>query len=63
MAGMTYKIDTSKEVGNRIVDIMVNGEPIDLDKTYTLATNDFMAAGGDGYEMLADGELVGELKH
>ena len=62
VAGMTYDIDTSKEEGNRIIDIMINGEPIDLEKTYSLATNDFMAVGGDGYEMLADGELVGEFE-
>lgn len=62
VAGMTYDIDTSKEVGDRVVDIMINGEPIDLDKTYTLATNDFMAAGGDGYEMFENAELVGEFE-
>lgn len=62
VAGMTYKIDLSKEVGNRIVDLIIKGEPVDLNKTYTLATNDFMAAGGDDYTMLADGELVGEFE-
>ena len=57
-----YKIDPSKEAGNRIVDLKIKGEPVDLNKTYTLATNDFMAVGGDGYTMLAEGELVGEFE-
>lgn len=52
VAGMTYKIDLNKPVGNRIVDIMVNGSPLELEKEYTLATNDFIAAGGDGYTMI-----------
>ena len=29
---------------------MINGAPIDLLATYVVATNDFLAAGGDGYE-------------
>ena len=62
VAGMSYKIDPSKEAGNRIVDLKIKGEPVDLNKTYTLATNDFMAVGGDGYTMLAEGELVGEFE-
>ena len=62
VAGMTYKIDMSKEEGGRIVDLMIKGEPVDLNKTYNLATNDFMAIGGDGYDALKDGALVGEYE-
>lgn len=50
-AGITFTLNAYKEVGNRISDIKVNGEPIDLNQTYTVVTNDFMAAGGDGYDM------------
>lgn len=50
-AGMTFTLNAYKEVGNRISDIKIAGVPIDLDKKYTVVTNDFMAAGGDGYEM------------
>ncbi len=35
--------------GSRIQDVTVNGEALDLEATYTLATNDFTAAGGDTY--------------
>ena len=31
---------------------MVDGTPLDLDAWYTLACNDFMCGGGDGYTML-----------
>ena len=33
---------------------MVGGKPIDKAATYTLATNDYMYAGGDGYTALKD---------
>jgi 2',3'-cyclic-nucleotide 2'-phosphodiesterase (5'-nucleotidase family) len=39
------------EVGNRIKRVLLNGKLIDKNATYRLATNDFMAAGGDGYTM------------
>ena len=60
VAGMTYKIDPNKEVGSRIVELLVNGEEIDLEKTYALATNDFMASGGDGYEMFMGAPILME---
>lgn len=37
--------------GSRISEVIVNGVAIDPDKTYTIATNDFLAAGGDTYYM------------
>jgi len=38
--------------GARIKNVMVNGKALVLDKTYTMATNDFLAAGGDTYYIL-----------
>lgn len=60
VAGATFKIDPNAEVGNRVYDLMIQDEPIDVNKTYTLATNDFMAVGGDGYENLSNGKIIGE---
>lgn len=50
-AGMTFTMDANQEVGTRISDVKIQGEAIDLEAIYTVATNDFMAVGGDGYEM------------
>jgi 5'-nucleotidase len=52
VSGMSYEIHTYLEA-NRIQNVMVNGVPLDLTKTYTLATNDFLHVGGDGYTMFA----------
>ena len=58
ISGMTYVWDPSAVAGSRIVEVTVGGEPLDLNATYRLATNDFLLGGGDGYTMLADGQVI-----
>lgn len=60
IAGMTVTFDPSKEAGNRVVEIKVAGEALDMEKEYTLVTSDFLAAGGDGYDMFDGKPVVGE---
>ncbi|WP_226618619.1 5'-nucleotidase C-terminal domain-containing protein [Cytobacillus firmus] len=60
VAGMTFEIDLKAEKGNRVTNLTIDGKPAELAKTYTVATNDFMAVGGDDYTMFADGPLVNE---
>ena len=61
VAGVTFTLDLNEEAGKRVKDVKIGNEPLDLDKTYKVATNDFMAAGGDDYTMLKEGKLVTEL--
>ena len=55
----------SKPAGERIDEVLLDGEPIDRNAVYTVATNDFMAAGGDGYTMfgrvLQEGRVLNEV--
>ena len=60
VAGMTVKFDSSKEAGSRVVEILVGGVLIDEAATYTMATNDFLVAGGDGYSMFTGKNVVAE---
>jgi len=60
VAGMTFEFDPSKEAGSRLVKVMVGEKPLDPEKTYKFVTNDFLAAGGDGYKMFADDKILGE---
>lgn len=69
VSGLTYEIHTdipssvvlsdNKEFVKvdgeyRVKNVMVGGEPLDLDKTYTLASHNYMLkAGGDGYTMFS----------
>jgi len=52
-AGLAFSIDTAREAGRRVHSARINGVALDPAKTYLVATNDFLAAGGDGYAMLA----------
>ena len=60
---VTY--DAALPAGERILDVKLNGESIDRAATYTVATNDFMAAGGDGYTMFGritqEGRVLNEV--
>jgi len=53
LAGVAYETEDSSAV-----NIRIGGEAIDPLKTYKIATNNFLAAGGDGYEILKDGKDV-----
>lgn len=59
-SGMTVACDPTLPVGHRIKEIKVNGVPLDEERIYTLAANDFLFAGGDEYDMLKGVKIVGE---
>lgn len=58
VSGMTYAFDPSAPAGSRVYDITVGGAPLDPARMYTVATNNFMADGGDGYEMFKAAERL-----
>jgi 2',3'-cyclic-nucleotide 2'-phosphodiesterase (5'-nucleotidase family) len=54
LSGAAYTFDPALPIGARVTDITVNGNPLEDDKLYSLATFDFVSAGGDGYVMLTE---------
>ena len=58
VSGMTVTYDPSAAPGSRIVSVKVAGQDLDPSATYTLATNDFVARGGDGYASFVDAEML-----
>jgi len=58
VSGMTYVFDPAAEPGSRISEVMVAGAPLDPDKVYKLATNDYILGGGDGYAALGGGKVL-----
>jgi len=62
VSGIVVKTDITKPSGSRVVSVTVGDIPLDPDKKYKLATNDFMARGGDGYGMFRKAKrLLGPL--
>ncbi|MGY3714614.1 5'-nucleotidase C-terminal domain-containing protein [Sutcliffiella cohnii] len=53
VSGINFTFDPKKPAGSRVVEVLVNGEPLNLTQTYSVATNNFIAAGGDGYTMFS----------
>ncbi|HZE71341.1 MAG TPA: 5'-nucleotidase C-terminal domain-containing protein [Pyrinomonadaceae bacterium] len=59
VSGIQFSFDASRPAGTRIVDIKINGVPLDNDRKYTIATSNFLYVdGGDGYTMLKDSKLL-----
>ncbi|WP_103764877.1 bifunctional metallophosphatase/5'-nucleotidase [Roseovarius confluentis] len=54
VAGLTFVFDPSAEVGSRITEVTVGGEPLDPERDYLAVSNDYLRNGGDGYSMLRD---------
>jgi 5'-nucleotidase len=48
-SGFHYTWDSTKPAGSKIVEVDIGGVPIDLNATYAVTCNNFMATGGDGF--------------
>lgn len=61
VAGLRFSVDPTLEAGSRVsnVEVWVDGAwaPLDPEAVYTVATNDFMRRGGDGYTMFAENAI------
>lgn len=63
ISGMRVIFDPEKDQGARVTKVVMDsGENLDLDKEYILATNDFMAVGGDDYLMFKERPQVGNFE-
>ena len=60
VSGLTFSYDPSKPARHRVEKIFVGGQPLDENKTYTIALADFQTSGGDDYTMLKGLKIVGE---
>lgn len=54
VSGINFVYAPGAPVGNRILKVCIAGRPIVPDREYVVATNDFLAAGGDGYKVFGD---------
>ena len=56
VAGMSFTVNPLAPVGERIADAMIGDTPLEADRFYTVASNNFLRNGGDGYDMFKDAE-------
>jgi len=55
VSGLKMVYDNRKPIWSRVTEATVDGKSLDLDKTYKIATNDFLAAGGGYYKIFQEG--------
>jgi 5'-nucleotidase len=67
VSGISMRVTVDAPISDRVSEVRINGQSLDLDKAYTVATSDYLLNGGDGYSMFlsqpilippSDGELV-----
>ena len=61
ISGISFTFSPSAPAGSRVRTVLIDGKTLDPGKLYSVATNDFLAAGGDGYR--AFGEAVKSSKN
>ena len=49
VSGLTIRADLTRPEGKRVASLLVGGKPVKRKSSYRLATNDYLANGGDGY--------------
>ncbi len=54
VSGINVVYDPGKPAGERVVEVEYAGMALDLDATYTLATNNYVGSGGDGFDVFVD---------
>jgi 2',3'-cyclic-nucleotide 2'-phosphodiesterase (5'-nucleotidase family) len=58
VSGVRFTYDPSRPAMHRITEVTVNGQPLDPNRMYKVATLDFMQEGGDGFTSLARGRVL-----
>jgi len=55
--GFSYAFDDTKPFGERVIanSMSLNGEAIDLSKSYRVTVNNYLSTGGDGFTALTEG--------
>jgi 5'-nucleotidase len=56
--GFTYTVDLSKPAGGRVVDMRLNGKPVEPAKKYRVVVNNYLASGGDSLTAFTAGKDI-----
>jgi 2',3'-cyclic-nucleotide 2'-phosphodiesterase (5'-nucleotidase family) len=56
--GAEMRFDSHNPAGHRVVQFTINGKPVVDTQTYRVATNGFLAPGGDGFMVFTEGKNI-----
>eukprot|EP00443_Scrippsiella_acuminata_P056958 CAMPEP_0115531126 /NCGR_PEP_ID=MMETSP0271-20121206/84870_1 /TAXON_ID=71861 /ORGANISM="Scrippsiella trochoidea, Strain CCMP3099" /LENGTH=477 /DNA_ID=CAMNT_0002963317 /DNA_START=1 /DNA_END=1435 /DNA_ORIENTATION=+ len=51
VAGLSFAVDVTLPSGSRVSDVRIRGIPLDEERAYLVATTDYIAQGGDDYDV------------
>jgi len=60
VSGISFEFVPDALPGGRVINVKVGDNAISAGRYYLVATNDFLAAGGDGYDTLKNSKLVAD---
>ena len=58
VSGLSFSYDPAAPHGSRLGPVLVGGVRVEPGRAYRLATTDYLAAGGDGYDMLKTARVL-----
>ena len=58
VSGVSFTYNPKAQGGSRVVSAKIGGQPLNKGRSYTVATNNYAASGGDGYKVLKKGEVL-----
>ncbi len=61
VSGLTFSFDPTQPAGSRVAEVLISGKALDKDSEYTVAINDFLGIGGDGYEVFKSYPIYAEF--
>ncbi|MBK9708372.1 MAG: 5'-nucleotidase C-terminal domain-containing protein [Acidobacteria bacterium] len=58
VSGLLFEYDGGRPPGSRIVKVTIKGQPLDLQKIYSVAATAYLISGGDGYKMFKNSKYL-----
>ena len=55
---MSFTYNPKAKAGSRVNSVKIGNKPLNKGRTYTMATNDYLAKGGDGYSVFKKGKVI-----
>ena len=58
VSGVSFIYNPKAKAGSRVISVKVGNNPLNKSGTYTVATNNYAAGGGDGYSVFKKGKVI-----